>query len=34
MTKDSLEDLLQDMLTLQTEVFTCINQDACHKVLS
>ena len=33
MTETSLYDLLQDMLTLQAEVFTCISEDVCHKVL-
>ena len=33
MTETSLYDLLQDMLTLQAEVFTCISEDICHKVL-
>ena len=32
MTEASLCDLLQDMLTLQSEVFTCISQDSCYKV--
>ena len=33
MTETSLYDLLQDMLTLQAEVFTCVSEDICHKVL-
>ena len=32
MTEDSLYDLLQDILTLQAEVFTCVGEDTCHKV--
>ena len=34
MTESSLYDLLQDMLMLQAEVFTCISEDVCHKVLA
>ena len=33
MTEDALFDLLQDMLTLQSEVFTCVSEETCHKVL-